>query len=227
MDTVVNRLYEMQDLSYRDFHCGLMPGIDKETVIGVRTPELRKFAKEIAGSEQAERFQAELPHRYYEENNLHAFLIEQIKDYDECIAALERFLPFVNNWATCDMLRPKALKKRLPDLKEKCFDWMQTEHTYTVRFAIETLMLYFLDEHFETDITERISAVKSDDYYVIMMVAWYFSTAFVKQYDCVLPYLTQRKLDSRIHNKAIRKACESNRITAEQKKYLRTLVVKE
>ncbi len=223
MNTIVNRLFEMQDLSYRDFHSKLMPGIDKKTIIGVRTPELRKFAKEIAGSPQAKVFMRALPHCYYEENNLHAFLIEQIKSYDECIKELERFLPFVDNWATCDMLRPKILKKHLPELKEKCFEWIESEHTYTVRFAIEALMLYFLDEHFEPCITKKIATVKSDEYYVIMMVAWYFATALAKQYSCTLPYLEQHKLDRCIHAKAIQKARESCRITPEQKQHLKTL----
>lgn len=223
MHTIVKRLFEMQDLSYRDFHSKLMPGIDKKTVIGVRTPELRKFAKEIAGTPQANEFLHTLPHSYYEENNLHAFLIEQIKSYDECIKELERFLPFVDNWATCDMLRPKLLKKHLPELKDKCFEWMQSEHTYTVRFAIEVLMLYFLDEHFEPRIMQRIANVKSNEYYVIMMVAWYFATALAKQYESALPYLEQHKLDSHIHAKAIQKARESYRITPEQKQHLKTL----
>ncbi len=225
MDTIVRQLFDMQDLTYRDFHSRLMPGIDKDAVIGVRTPELRKFAKEIYGSAQASEFLSSLPHKYYEENNLHAFLIEQINDFDECITQLERFLPFVDNWATCDMMRPKIFKKHLPELKAKCFEWMESEHCYTVRFAIETLMLYFLDEHFEPCIMKRIAAIKSDEYYIIMMVAWYFATALVKQYDCALPYLTQKKLDSRIHNKAIQKARESYRISPEQKQYLHTLVL--
>ena len=223
MDKIINRLFKMQDLSYRDFHSRLMPDIDKETVIGVRTPELRKFAKEIAGSAQADEFLSTLPHTYYEENNLHAFLIEQIRDYDDCIRELDRFLPFVDNWATCDMLRPKVLKKNLPELKAKCFEWMESDHPYTVRFGIEALMLYFLDEHFEPHIMQRIANVKSDEYYVIMMVAWYFATALAGQYESALPYLEQRKLDSRIHAKAIQKARESYRITPEQKAYLKTL----
>ena len=225
MDTIVRQPSEMQDLSYRDFHSRLMPTINKDAVIGIRTPELRKFAKEIYGSVQASEFLSSLPHRYYEENNLHAFLIEQIQDYDECIKELERFLPYIDNWATCDMLRPKALKKHLPELKEKCFEWMESQHFYTVRFAVETLMLYFLDKHFEPQIMEKIAKIKSDEYYIIMMVAWYFATALVKQYDCALPYLTQQKLDSRIHNKAIQKARESYRITPEKKQYLHTLVL--
>lgn len=226
MDNIVSRLFDMQDLSYRDFHSKLMPGINKATVIGVRTPELRKFAKQMAGSEEAKAFMAELPHLYYEENNLHAFMIEQINNFDECIKELELFLPYIDNWATCDMLRPKILKKNLPVLKTKCFEWMESGHCYTVRFAVETLMLYFLDEHFEPCIMEKIAAIKSDEYYIIMMVAWYFATALVKQYDCALPYLTQKKLDSRIHNKAIQKARESYRITPEQKQYLHGLVIK-
>ena len=200
-----------------------MPDIDKETVIGVRTPELRKFAKEIAGSAQADEFLSTLPHTYYEENNLHAFLIEQIKDYDICIAELERFLPYIDNWATCDMLRPKVFRKHTDKLKEKCFEWMRSEHCYKVRFGIETLMLYFLDEQFDPRIMEKIAKVKSDEYYVIMMVAWYFATALAKQYTFALPYLEQHMLDSRIHAKAIQKAKESYRITPEQKAYLKTL----
>lgn len=223
MDTIVKRLFEIQDTAYRDFHSRLMPGIDKETVIGVRTPELRRLAKELYGSAQANEFLASLPHKYYEENNLHAFLIEQIRDYDLCIAELERFMPYIDNWATCDMLRPKVFRKHTSELKDKCFEWMQSEHCYTVRFGIETLMLYFLDEQFDPCIMEKIAAVKSDEYYVIMMVAWYFSTALAKQYTHALPYLEQHRLDSRIHEKTIQKARESYRITPEQKQHLKTL----
>ena len=164
-----------------------------------------------------------LPHKYYEENNLHAFLIEQIRDYDECIAALNAFLPYVDNWSTCDSLRPRVLKKEPLRLLARIDDWLDSEHTYTVRFAIQLLMLYYLDDCFDTEFLERVAAIKSDEYYVNMMIAWYFATALAKQYDATLPYLTEKSLSPWVHNKTIQKATESYRITKEQKQYLRSL----
>lgn len=223
MDYIQNRLFEMQDLKYREFHSRLMPTVEKEKVIGVRTPELRKFAKEISKTDYAKEFLKILPHEYYEENNLHAFLIEEIGDYDFCIAELNRFLPYVDNWATCDMMRPKIFKKHLSELLDEIGKWLCSKDTYTVRFGIEMLMVYFLDENFSHEYPETVSKIRSDEYYIKMMVAWYFATALSKRYDDVLPYLEQNRLDADTHNKTIRKAVESYRISDERKNYLRTL----
>ncbi len=217
------KLFEMQDLSYRDFHSRLMPTVEKELIIGVRTPELRKFAKEFSKSSLASDFLRALPHRYYDENNLHAFLIEQITDYENCIEELNRFLPYVDNWATCDMLRPKIFKKHLPELLEQIKKWLKSDDVYTVRFGIEMLMCHYLDSNFSTEYPRWVSQIKSDEYYIRMMVAWYFATALSMQYDAVVPYLEQKRLDSDTHKKTIRKAIESYRIPDEKKTYLRTL----
>ena len=220
---VQSGLFELRDTEYRDFHSRLMPTVDKEFVIGVRTPDLRKFAKEFAKSEHCGDFLRALPHKYYEENNLHAFLIEQIKDYDLCIEELNGFLPFVDNWATCDMMRPKIFKKHLPQLLDEIYKWMKSDDVYAVRFGIEMLMCFYLDEHFSAEYPKAVAAIRSDEYYVKMMVAWYFATALAKQYDAVIPYLEQNLLDADTHNKTIRKAIESYRITEEQKAYLKAL----
>ena len=217
-------LFEKQDTVYRDFHSRLMPEIDKEKVIGVRTPEVRKLAKQLYGTQIAEEFIRNLPHEYYDENNLHAFMIEQIKDYNICIKELEKFLPFVDNWATCDMMRPKIFRKHLPELKEKCLEWIKTSDTYTVRFGIVMLMTHFLDSEFDPDILKAVSQIRCDEYYISMAVAWYFATALAKQYEHTLTYLENKELDSVTHRKAIQKSRESYRITAGQKAYLKTLI---
>lgn len=220
---ILGRLFELQDTAYRDFHSRLMPTVDKELIIGVRTPDLRKLAKEIAKTEHCREFLKILPHKYYEENNLHAFLIEQIRDYDLCIAELDRFLPFVDNWATCDMMRPKIFKKHLPELLGEINKWIKSDDTYAVRFGIEMLMCFYLDEHFSPEYPEMVSKIRSDEYYIRMMVAWYFATALSKHYDETVVYLERNLLDADTHNKTIRKAIDSYRITDEQKAYLRTL----
>ncbi|MBR3818037.1 MAG: HAD-IA family hydrolase [Clostridia bacterium] len=222
-DYIKSRLFEIRDLKYRDFHSRLMPTVEKSKVIGVRTPELRKFAKEISGTAVAESFIEKLPHKYYEENNLHAFLIEKIKDYDKCIEEVNRFLPYIDNWATCDMMRPKIFKKHLPELLAEIEKWLKSEHTYTVRFGIECLMCYCLDDNFSPEYPETVSAIRTDEYYIKMMQAWYFATALAKRYDDILPFIEQNTLDAETHNKTIRKAVESFRITEEQKSYLRKL----
>lgn len=222
IELVQGRLFELQDLEYRDFHAKLMPTVDKEKVIGVRTPALRKFAREFGKSEEAGEFMKVLPHDYYEENNLHGFLIEGIKDYEQCICALDAFLPYVDNWATCDMMAPKVFKKHLPELEHKIDEWMASEHVYTVRYGIGMLMRFYLDEGFRVEYLAKAAAVESEEYYVKMMIAWYFATALAKQYEAALPFIEERQLEKWTHNKAIQKAVESNRITAEQKKYLRT-----
>ena len=223
MTELQKQLFALQDVSYRDFHSRLMPNIDKETIIGIRTPVLRKFAKEMAKAGDYEAFLDELPHTFYEENNLHGFLLEDGKDYDETVDRIEQFLPHVDNWATCDMMNPKIFKKHLPKLLTKIRKWLGSEHTYTVRFAIDMLMRYYLDEAFSPEYLEWVAAVKSDEYYVKMAVAWYFQVALAKQYDAALPYIERKRLEDWTHNKAIQKAIESYRITEEQKAYLRTL----
>jgi len=222
-------LFAMQDITYRDFHSKLMPTINKELVIGVRTPQLRKYSKELykTQKEDAEVFMQTLPHTYYEENNVHAFLIEQIKDYDECIKALDEFLPYVDNWATCDMMAPKVFKKHLPKLLTEIKRWIASEHTYMIRFAIDMLMKFYLDEEFKTEQADMVAAVQSKEYYIKMVIAWYFATALAKQYEVILPYIEEKRLDVWTHTKTIQKAVESYRITPEQKIYLKTLKRKE
>lgn len=220
------RLFALQDTEYRDFQCRLIPNVDPNTVIGVRTPELRKFAKDFAKEPEAAEFLRILPHRYFEENNLHGFLIERMKDYDRVIAALDAFLPFVDNWATCDQLRPGVFAKRPPQLREQIQIWMASGHTYTVRFGIEMLMCLYLDDAFLQEYLDWIAAIRSDEYYVNMMTAWFFATALAKQYDAALPYIEERRLAPWTHNKAIQKAVESYRIADAQKAYLRSLKVK-
>lgn len=227
------RLFELQDLNYRKFQCKLMPTVDPETVIGVRTPELRRLAKEFSkipgvtpeSKPPAMEFLKFLPHKYYEENNIHGFLIETIKDYDWVIAELDAFLPYVDNWATCDLMSPKVFKKHLPELLDKIKDWVKSDHTYTIRFGIEMLMSFYLDDQFNPEYLELVAEVKSQEYYVNMMIAWYFATALAKQYGAALPCIEQHRLDTWTHNKAIQKAIESYRITDEQKAYLRTLKI--
>lgn len=224
-EKVRGRLFELQDLKYKNFQCKLMPTVDPETVIGVRTPDIRKLAKEFSKTPGAMEFLRILPHKYYEENNLHGFLIETLKDYDQAIEAIGAFLPYVDNWATCDLMSPKVFKKHLPELYEKIRDWLKSDHTYTVRFGIEMLMSFYLDERFQPEMLGLVAGVKSQEYYVNMMIAWYFATALAKQYDAALPFIQEQRLDKWTHNKAIQKAIESYRIRDEQKSYLRTLKV--
>lgn len=221
---VRRELFEMQDQAYCEFHSKLIPNIDPAKIIGVRTPQLRSYAKQFAKREEAAVFLRQLPHDYYEENNLHAFLIEQIKDYEVCVAEWNRFLPYVDNWATCDMPSPKVFKKHLPELLAQIREWMDSGETYTVRFGIGMLMrLYLEPETFSPEYPQWVAVVDSDEYYVNMMVAWYFATALAKQWDAVIPYIEERRLSQWRHNKSIQKAVESSRITPEQKTYLRGL----
>ena len=222
---IENRLFELQDLKFRAFHAGLMPTVEKETVIGVRTPELRKCAKELVKQEDVEEFLQALPHRYFEENQLQAIIISEMKDFDRCVGEVCRFLPFVDNWATCDIMSPKAFKKHRPELLSYIRDWIASDETYTVRFGIGMLMTHFLDEDFELQYPEMVAEIRSEEYYVNMMIAWYFATALAKQYDRVLPFIENRRLDPWTHNKTIQKAVESYRITDDQKAYLRNLKV--
>ncbi len=218
-----DRLFEMQDLKYRNFYSKLIPTVSKELVIGVRTPDLRKFTKEISKTSYAESYISILPHKYYEENNLHAFLIELTDNFDLCIERLNSFLPFVDNWATCDMMRPKIFKSHLSELLPHIRIWIKSEDTYSVRFAIEMLMCYYLDGNFSIEYSDMVADIRSDEYYIRMMQAWYFATALAKNCEDVLPYLEQHKLDADTHNKTIRKAVESYRISDECKEYIKTL----
>lgn len=219
------KLFALEDEEYKAFHAKLMPTIDSDRIIGIRTPKLRKLAKDLWKKTVITEFLDELPHHYYEENNLHGLFIEQMKDFDACIAALDRFLPFVDNWATCDMMAPKVLGKGKEKLLFAIRRWIAAEPVYEVRFAIGMLMRHFLDEDFKTEYADMVAVVSSPEYYINMMRAWYFATALAKQYDAILPYLTERRLDTWTHNKTIQKAIESYRITPEQKEYLRGLKV--
>lgn len=218
-----DRLLELQDVEYKEFHSKLMPTIDPDKIIGVRTPQLRKLAASLKNETEINVFMEALPHCYYEENNLHGFFIERIKEYDRCIAELNRFLPYVDNWATCDMMNPKVFKKHLPGLLHQIKVWIGSDETYTVRFAVKTLMNLYLDENYSEEYSDMVANVTSGEYYIKMAVAWYFATALAKQYDRILPYLLENRLDVWTHNKAIQKAVESYRITPEQKVYLKTL----
>ena len=223
MTEINDRLLDMQEVAYGDFAAKLLPTVPRERVIGVRLPALRKYAKELAGTVQAEAFMRELPHKYLEENHLHSFLIGQMRDADECYAALDAFLPYVDNWAVCDSLRPKAILADRERLLEKIESYLQSAHPYTIRFGIELLMLHFLDEHFDPAHLFRVANIQSREYYVNMMIAWYFATALAKQWDAAIPYLEQHRLLDAVHGKTVQKAIESNRITPAQKAYLRTL----
>ena len=223
LNVISEELFALQDTEYQTFQSKLMPTIPPETVIGVRTPLLRKRAKELAGTPQAEHFLQSLPHRYYEENNLHAFLIEKIRDYDTALAETERFLPYINNWATCDCFCPKVFAKHKEELLIPLRRWLGSDQTYTVRYAMGMLMRYYLDEDFQPEYLAWVAGVHSEEYYLNMMRAWYFATALAKQPDAVLPWLTDRRLDVWTHNKTIQKAVESYRISPERKQQLREL----
>ncbi|MBQ4626271.1 MAG: DNA alkylation repair protein [Clostridia bacterium] len=222
-ENVKKKLFEMQDLQYKGFHSKLMPTVNSDKIIGVRVPVLRKFAKEFCKSPDAAEFIKILPHEYYEENNLHAFIIEQIKDYDETVNELNRFLPFVDNWATCDMLTPKSFKHNTDRLIEQINIWLLSEHIYAVRFAVNMLMKFYLDAEFKEEYLNKVADIKSDEYYLKMVQAWYFATALAKQWDSAVIIVEENRLDQWTHNKTIQKAVESYRITKEQKEYLKTL----
>ena len=223
MTGIQEKLFALQDLGYREFHAKLMPTVAKDLVIGVRTPQIRKLAKDLAKTPEGADFLNQLPHTYYEENNLHGALLSLEKDYAAVIRGLDEFLPYVDNWATCDLMRPKAFQKHRPQLLEKIPEWLASEHPYTVRFAMEMLMAHYLDEDFQPAYLDWVAQVRREEYYVKMMAAWYFATALAKQWEAALPYLREKRLETWTHNKAIQKAVESYRITPQQKEYLRTL----
>ena len=217
------KLYSLQDMKYRDMQIRIIPSINPESVIGVRTPELKRMATDVLKAGDYQEFLNELPHKFFEENQLQAFIISGIKDLNECMEELEKFLPYVDNWATCDQMSPKIFRKHRKELLTHIKKWIKAEKTYTVRFGVGMLMEHFLDEEFDPEYPAMVAEIRSEEYYVNMMIAWYFATALAKQYESVLPYLEQKRLDDWTHNKAIQKSVESRRITEEQKIYLKSL----
>ena len=222
MNNIREELFKLQDKKYRDFQVKLFPTVNPSAVIGVRTPYLRKLAK-VFVKEDYSSFLRKLPHKYFDENQLHAFIISEIKNYDDCITYTNKFLPYIDNWATCDQLSPKVFNKHTDMLLKEIEIWMKSKKTYTIRFAIGMLMRYYLDDNFKIEYLDIVSNIKSDEYYVNMMIAWFFATALAKQYDSAIPYIENKKLDTWVHNKTIQKAIESYRITKEQKEYLKSL----
>lgn len=220
---MLNELLLLKDAKYAEFQCKLIPNIPRDSIIGVRTPQLKQMAKEMFRAGNADAFLNELPHAYFEENQLHAFILNQIKDFNLCITKTELFLPYVNNWATCDQLSPAVFAKHTDSLLPYIKKWIGTNNTYTVRFGICMLMRHYLDKNFDEAYPLIVSKIVSDEYYVNMMVAWYFATALAKQFDAVVPFVENRTLPAWTHKKTIQKACESYRLTDEQKEYLKTL----
>lgn len=228
--TIYERLLEAQDLEYKDFQSKLVPNISPDTMIGVRTPQLRAIAKDFAKSGDAKEFLENLPHKFYEENLMHFFLIAMIKDFDECVREVERFLPFIDCWPVCDQSSPKVFKKNHGKILPLVKKWISSDHVYTSRFGMRILMNEFLDEDFKSEylkwVASKMPPLNLDaDYYLKMMVAWFFATALAKQYDAALPFIERKKLELWTHNKAIQKATESFRVSDEHKEYLRTLKI--
>jgi 3-methyladenine DNA glycosylase AlkD len=226
MTEIQKKLFEHQDLKYRDFQAKLMPEIDIKNIIGVRNPDVKKVTKELLRNSNLDNFTNELPHKYYEENNVHSYIICECKEYKKVIKLLDEFLPYVDNWATCDIITPQIFKKNTDDLLTQINKWISSGKTYSIRFAIKTLMGFYLDNCFKKEYLEIPSKVISDEYYVKMMIAWFYATALAKQYDATIPYLEKKKLDKWVHNKTIQKAIESYRVSDEHKEYLRTLKIK-
>ncbi|MDD6214470.1 MAG: DNA alkylation repair protein [Firmicutes bacterium] len=225
MTDIQKTLFSMADKNFKSFNSKLIPTVNPDKIIGVRTPELRRYAKNLAAQPQSAKFLTVLPHDYYEENNLHAYIIEVIHDFDGALDETERFLPYIDNWATCDTFLPKSFRKNTAALMPHIKKWLKSSHTYTVRYAIKLLMSLFLEENFSSEINELVSKVHSDEYYINMMIAWHFATALAKQYDATIGYITNRRLDTWTHNKAIQKAIESHRISHETKDILRGLKI--
>lgn len=220
---IQQKLFEFKDETYAAFQAKLIPTVDPESVIGVRVPVLRKFARQCIREAGYEEFLRELPHTYYDENMLHGLILSEIKDYERCVSLVDAFLPYVDNWAVCDIMSPKIFKKNKDKLLDKIDEWSRSKHTYTCRFGLEMLMTHFLDEDFQPEYLELAAKIRSEEYYVNMMIAWFLATALAKQWDAAIPYIQERRLDPWVHNKTIQKAVESYRITDEQKNYLRTL----
>lgn len=223
MNNIINKLYKLQDKEYRDFQIKLIPNINSNTIIGIRTKELKKYAKELVKDNNYISFISDLPHKYFEENQLHAFIISEIKDYDKCIEYINKFLPYINNWATCDQMSPKIFKKYTNKLLNQVNIWIKSSKTYTIRYSILILMRYYLDDNFKKEYLEKVCNIESEEYYVNMMRAWYYATALVKQYKDTIVYIENNKLDTWTHNKTIQKARESYRIEEDKKEYLKGL----
>lgn len=226
-EEIRTKLFALQDLPYRDFTAKLIPNIDKATIIGIRAPVFQKTAKEIYKSGDYASFLADLPHTYFEETNLHAFLASMGKELDTVIRQLDEILPYIDNWASCDSIRPPVFQKEKEAIYPHCLRWVQSEHPYTVRFGMEMLMTHFLDDAFLPEVNEAVAAVRSNHYYVQMMQGWYFATALAKQWNDTLPYLSEQRLMPWVHNKTIQKAKESFRISKEQKELLQSLKIKQ
>ncbi|MBR5369988.1 MAG: DNA alkylation repair protein [Bacilli bacterium] len=226
MDSIKEKLFKLQDKKYQEMQFKIIPNIDNSTIIGVRTPEIKKLAKDVVKGDYKS-FLEELPHRYFDENQLHAFIISEIKDYDECINYINKFLPYIDNWATCDTLIPKVFKKNTDKLIIEVKKWIKSKEDYTIRYGIGTLMRFYLNDEFKEEYLELVSKIKSNEYYVNMMIAWYYATALAKQYNSTIKYIENNKLDTWVHNKTIQKAIESYRITDKQKDYLRKLKRKD
>ena len=222
-DDIRKELKKLQDKGYRDMQVTIIPTVEADSIIGVRTPALRQLAKELSKREDVSKFLEDVPHKFFEENQLHAFILSGMKDAESCIRLVDEFLPYVDNWATCDQMSPKVFKKHKQLLLEYVDKWIRSDHTYVKRFAIGMLMEHFLDEDFKPSYLTKVSKIRSEEYYVNMMIAWYFATALAKQYDATLPFIEKQKLGKWTHNKSIQKAVESYRITPEQKEYLKTL----
>lgn len=229
--TIQTKLFALQDKEYAAFQAKLTPNIEPESIIGVRVPKLRELAKALTKDasmkEEASSFLDTLPHTYYDENLLHGMLIAEMKDFDQCLEAMECFLPFVDNWAVCDTTSPKVLGKQKERLMKKILEWTASEHTYTIRFGLLSLMRWFLDKDYKPEYLEIPIRVHSEEYYVRMMVAWFFATALTKQWDTAVKVIEEKRLEPWTHNKAIQKAIESYRISDGQKSYLRTLKIKK
>ena len=226
MESITKLLFELRDEEYAKFQAKLTPSVDPKLFIGVRVPDVRKLAKELKNDPGVEVFLQELPHKYYDENMLHGLLISEIKDFDIAIKETDRFLPYVDNWAVCDIMSPKVFKKHKTELIECIRKWAKSKKTYTIRFGIEMLMSHYLDDDFKAEYLDIPARIRSDEYYVNMMIAWFFATALTKQWDSAIQYVENVRLDKWTHNKTIQKAVESCRITDEQKSYLRTLKIK-
>ena len=226
IEEIRKELFALQDEKYQAFQVKLFPTLNPESIIGVRTPDLRSYAKKLLKQEEIAEFLSDLPHRYFDENQLHAFIISEMKDYERCIGEVKRFLPYVDNWATCDQMSPKVFKKHLPELLVCIKEWIRSDETYIIRFGVGMLLEHYLDDAFSLEYPEMVAGLRSSEYYVNMMIAWYFATALAKQYEVILPFIENRRLDTWTHNKAIQKALESYRITPKQKEYLKGLKIK-
>ena len=226
MKDIQKELFKLQDKKYREMQIKIIPTVNPDTIIGLRTPELRSLAKRVVKENDYSSFLDNLPHKYFDENQLHAFIISEIKDYEKCISYINKFLPYVDNWATCDQMSPKVFNKHLVELLKEIRIWLKSKKTYTIRFGIGMLMQYFLDEDFKLEYLDLVANIDSKEYYVNMMRAWFFATALAKQYDSSISFIKEHRLDIWTHNKTIQKAIESLRISDEQKDYLKSLKIK-